>query len=193
MIKLGIDIDDTITNTNSYLIECAKEYDKLIGNKGFQDEDAYDFTEMFYWTLDDKKGFFNYVKENEKLMNVSLRKDFREVYDELIKMVKIYFISSRSEKSYKIPYNQTKKWLEDNHINYEKLYVGIKEKGIICKENKIDLFIDDFINQCEDAKKYGINAILMTTDYNKSSDLKRFDNWHQILEYIRKCENEKNK
>lgn len=71
------------------------------------------------------------------------------------------------------------------------LYTNVNDKSKILKENKIDLFIDDFAFNCEDAIKNNVDALLMTTDYNRDSNLKRVDNWYQILEYIRKCENEK--
>lgn len=186
MKKIGIDIDDTITYTNSFLIDEAIKYDKLIGGKGFKNKDAYNFTEMFFWTLDDKKNFFNYLKDNELLTRLEVRKDFKEVIDELSNIAEIYFISSRSEKSFKNAFIQTEKWLEGNNINYKMLFTNTNAKSDILKEYKIDLFIDDFVSNCEEAIASNIDTLLMTSDYNKDSSLKRVDNWYQILEYIRK-------
>ena len=186
MIKIGIDIDDTISNTNQFLIDMAFKYDKLIGGKGFKDKDAYNFTDMFYWNDDKKKGYFKYLKENELLLKVQLRQDFKDVLKELNKVALIYFISARSQKSFKNPFNQTKKWLKENNVDYEQLYVDVLSKGEKAEELNIDLFIDDFASNCEDVINHGIDTLLMTSNYNKESKLKRVDNWYQILEYIRK-------
>ena len=191
MKRIGIDIDDTITHTNSFLIEEAFKYDKLIGGKGFKNKNAYNFTEMFYWTINDKINFFNYLKENELLINLNIREDFKNVLNDLSKIAEIYFISSRSEKSFKNAFKQTEKWLKDNNVNYKMLYTNVEDKSSILVSNKIDIFVDDIALNCEKALNRNIDTILMTTAYNKDCNLKKADNWYQILEYIRKCENEK--
>lgn len=68
MKRLGVDIDDTITYTNKYLIEEAIKYDKLIGGKGFKNKNAYNFTEMFFWNNQDKINFFGYLRDRESLI-----------------------------------------------------------------------------------------------------------------------------
>ena len=46
-MKIGIDIDDTISNTAEYLIEEAIKYDKLYKKKGIIDITTYDFCGLF--------------------------------------------------------------------------------------------------------------------------------------------------
>ena len=184
MIRIAIDIDDTITNTNDFLIEEAIKYDKLINGKGFKNKDAYDFTEMFYWSKEDKLNFFKYIKENELLTKLKVKKDFKDVLEKLNEKAEIYFVSARSDKSFKSPHEQTTKWLKDNDIKYKKLFTNVINKSTILKENKIDLFIDDNENNCKEALKTNIDTIIFESNYNKDSKIKRYSNWYQILEYI---------
>ncbi len=52
-------------------------------------------------------------------------------------------------------------WLKKNNIYYDKLIVNVRKKGEICKQEKIDLFIDDNISNCLDVTKYGIKTIIL--------------------------------
>ena len=49
-MKIGIDIDDTLFDTDEVLISCALQYDKeFVNNRGFRDKNSYHFVEKFYW------------------------------------------------------------------------------------------------------------------------------------------------
>lgn len=187
-MKIGIDIDDTIVDTNGELIKEALKYDKLIGGKGFKDKTAFDFVEMFFWNLQDKKNFFHYLKDNKLLDDIEIKKDFKEINEELSKLCDIYFISSRNEKSFIDANKETTEWLQKNKIIYKEMYLDVQEKGLLCKKLGIDLFIDDNIKQVNNALSNGINAKLMVNDYNKNENLDKFENWYQIIEYIKNME-----
>ena len=73
-MRIGIDIDDTVSKTNEKLIEAAIEYDKKrVKGKGFRNPDAYSFMEMFYWNVMDVDTFMktfrsgNYFLELEEV------------------------------------------------------------------------------------------------------------------------------
>ena len=80
----------------------------------------------------------------------------------------------------------SKNYLDSKGIKYNELYVGVSDKGNFCNENNIDLFIDDNIKNCEMVKLYGIDVLLYDNVFNKKSDLKRVNNWNEILEYVRR-------
>ena len=49
----------------------------------------------------------------------------------------IILITARDYQEFSAPYDLTRQFLKENDIPYDKLYVGIKQKGRFCKENKI--------------------------------------------------------
>ena len=64
-MRIGIDIDDTVSMTNELLIEKALIYDKgHLSSLGFKDSNAYYFTDMFYWTESDAKNYITYFSAN---------------------------------------------------------------------------------------------------------------------------------
>lgn len=88
-------------------------------------------------------------------------------------------------------YEITKKWLCLNNIKYDKLIINSTDKLTICKENKINYFIDDNYETCNKIyQTTGIKVMLYTTKYNKNInvDFIRVFSWRKILKYIIKKE-----
>ena len=66
------------------------------------------------------------------------------------------------------------------------------DKWKTCYENKIDLFIDDSINNCLNVLEYGIDTFIFDNIYNKNTKIKRVKNWLEINKYIERINNGKN-
>ena len=59
------------------------------------------------------------------------------------------------------------------------------DKGIVCYNNKIDLFIDDSVTHLEDVSLYGIKVLLFDSEYNRDNiKFDRVKNWYQIYNLI---------
>lgn len=83
----------------------------------------------------------------------------------------------------------TKRTLLENNILYDKLIINASNKLKVCKEEKIDLFIDDSYDTCRELEKIGIKTYLMTTKMNEQIDvcnLSRVYNWEEIYNEIQK-------
>lgn len=76
----------------------------------------------------------------------------------------IYIITARDNEFHEDPYMLSKNWLDNNSIEYDKLIVNVREKAPLCKNEKIDIFIDDQLNNCLEVSKEGIKTIRFTTD-----------------------------
>ena len=65
-MRIGVDIDDTTSKTNDRLVEEAYIYDKkYLKGRGFQDKDAYSFTEMLFWNVVDVDNFLEYIRKSK--------------------------------------------------------------------------------------------------------------------------------
>jgi uncharacterized HAD superfamily protein len=179
-MKIGIDIDDTITNTYKNIIKNVSSYYKIDYDTLINNNTTYD---MLYNSFENYDVFCkNYY---EKIIeNVSLKENVTLVLERLHKNNKIIFITARNKNEYKDPYLVTKKYLDKNKVPYDELYTDITDKGKFCYENNIDLFIDDSIKNCNDVLKYKINTIIFDNLYNKDCNIKRLKNWLEIEKYI---------
>src|SRR5574344_750604 len=187
MLRIGIDIDDTICSTNELIIIEADKYDKEeLKGTGIKNPLAYEFTEMMGWDNDGKGRFFS--DRLESIFNNTMVKPFaKDVINKLYyEGNEIYFISFRKDKYIANPYGLTARWLLKNNIKYTKLIVNSGEKGDDCKNEKIDLFIDDSESHCKDVSDEGIDVLLFTNAYNHlCNDFRRVDDWNQIYKIIK--------
>jgi uncharacterized HAD superfamily protein len=184
---LGIDMDDTICDTNENVIVEADKYDKeVLGGTGIKDINAYEFTEMMGWPKDMKGQFF--ADRLEHIMGTAKIKDSaKEVINKLHEEgCKILIISFRKDKYIKDPYALTKNWLDEHGVYYDKIYVNTGSKVDECIDNDVDLFIDDKESHCEEVYNAGVPVLLFTNLYNHDEKrFKRADNWKQVYNYIK--------
>jgi len=197
-MRIGIDIDNVISNFNEELLKEYIDHDKELRNTGIVNKNAdYIRRGMFDWTEDEEINFYkNNIERIAK--NLKVKDGAKEYIDKLIEDGHIvYIITGRDNGEYSEPYNMTKKWLDDNSIKYHLLILtnaykndkhGKSEK---CKENNVELMIDDSVNICQDCIDNNITTLLMDTPYNKKVDMPRVHNWKEIYKYISNYKREK--
>lgn len=188
-MRIGIDIDNVISNFNETLLNEYLIHDKELRNSGIINKNAdYIRNGMFDWNEEEEKNFYkNNIERIAKGLNVI------EGAKEYIDKLKadghvIYIITGRDNGEYTDPYNMTKEWLDNHNIYYDKLILtdayDKHAKAEKCIENNIDIMIDDSVRICGDCIENGITTILMDTPYNKYSYIKRVYNWQEFYEYV---------
>ena len=170
-MRIGIDIDDTLTNVKDKLIEAGEKYAKSLGkdikvDKSFEDKNnnGNKWQEMFQFSYEELKYFLKDIQES--ITNKAKpRENVVEFHND--------------------PYKYSKDWLDKNNIYYDKLIVNARDKKIACIEEKIDLFIDDSESNCLNVKKAGIKTIRVCNEIeNSNSNLICFNSWNDIYSYI---------
>ena len=191
-MRIGLDIDNVITEFDSLILNEFIKEDKDKRNTGIINPNANHIIDgMFDWTREEILEFFANNMERISLYLTPL-KDCKFYMDKLLdKGHEIFLISHRIFPDYKDPYNTTKKWLNDNNINYTKLVLSKgTDKTLECKENKIDIMIDDRITPCSIMMANGINCFLMQTKYNclRKHELPFVTDWKNLYEELNKME-----
>lgn len=183
-MKIGIDIDDTMADTFDYLMPCISEFFKV---------------DIKY--LEDNNISYNNLTEKMKERESEFAKTyydkvipftpFKPKASEYIDKIKdlgheIIVITARDKTLYKDEYKATIQELENNNIHYDKLICDF-DKAKVCKDEKIDLFIDDSIENCKKVSDIGIETILFNSKVNMKikTDLKRISSWKDIYEKIK--------
>lgn len=198
-MRIGVDIDNVISTFNEELLEEFLKHNKEMGYSNEINYNAEYITRgMFNWKNGEAEKFY---KDNiERIVNkLNVKNGAKEYIDKLKNDgYSIYIITGRANGELSDPYNNTKKWLDDNSIKYDKLILtdaykndkhGKSEK---CIENNVDIMIDDSVHICKDCIDYGIETLLMDTPYNRQvSDITRVHSWQEIYEYITNYKKEK--
>lgn len=194
-MNIGIDIDDTITNSSDIFIKYARKYNQIKKIDYEINVNELDQFLAFGWTDNNKKEFIKlYLKKilTEAKTNNNSSKIIKKLK---LKGYKIYLISARNDFEMANMYEFTKNWLAKNQILYDYLYINCKNKLDICMQNKIDIFIDDNYDTCNQIKNNSnIKVLMYATRYNNliKSNILRVKNWKQIFLFINKYEEEKN-
>ena len=184
-MKIGIDIDDTITNS----WECLIPYYSHLFN--ISEEELHN-SKPYYEAIKDKVSS---IDEYYKLLlpiydkvspNVDLLDNVKETIDALYEMGhKVYFITSRGT-DHTDPYRDSKVFLDRHNIKYEKIIVKAKNKAIVCKNEGIDLFIDDSYKHCKEVADIGIPVLMHETNYNKDdNEFTHFNDWKYVYQYVK--------
>lgn len=190
-MKIGIDIDNVISNFNDELLKEYLKHDKELRNTGIINEDVFIRYGMFDWTEKEETEFY---KNNIERIAIKLKPIHRAT--ETIKKLKedgneIIIISGRNNGEYNNPYKLTEEWLAKYNIVYDKLILtnayNKEEKANVCKENNIDIMIEDSTQTAVNIEKIGTNVLFMNTRYNKNNEnFEKVSNWKEIYSKISK-------
>ena len=93
----------------------------------------------------------------------------------------IIIITARGKKYDKDNEAYTKSFLQDHGLVYDKIYFHQKKKVKKALREHVEIFIDDKEWILDEMNKYGIKSLCM----GKSSKYPSFDNWYQVLDYIK--------
>ncbi|CDA16091.1 putative uncharacterized protein [Clostridium sp. CAG:571] len=188
-MKIGIDIDNVISNFNDTLLTEYLLHDKELRNSGIINKNAdYIRKGMFDWNEDEEINFYkNNIERIAKKLGVI--EGAKEYIDKLHDDGHIIcIITGRNNGEYTDPYNMTKKWLEDNNIYYDNLILTDAydkcAKTKQCLKHNIDIMIDDSVRICSDCIENGITTILMDTPYNRYSNIQRVKSWKEFYRYV---------
>ena len=195
-MRIGIDIDGVLTDVERWQLDYGSKFYYERYKKEIVDFEGYDTNQIF--NVDDKldeEFWREYFKEYS--LNVEARKFANEVIDKLKQEGhQIYIITARGsflshsadvisiEENHQIVLN----WLKNNHINYDKIIFSPEDKLDICKENNIDLMIEDKVDNINKISKI-IPVICFHAGYNKdckNSNIIRCYSWYDIYSKINK-------
>ena len=191
---IGIDIDDTTVVTVESMVKYGDKYDTEVLNREAKKDnlgrikDRYYMNALYGWTEEEKFAFFdmyykNVLEECYPLPNAS----------EIINKLKqegneIIFITARltNIKNCETE-NITKETFRKYNIPYDKLIMNVDDKLKFCKENDVEVFIEDSYETCKNLQENGIKAYLMTTKMNRNivdDKIERVSSWDEVYEKI---------
>ena len=165
---LGIDIDDTITNTSKVVNKYLHE--------------AYPNCRNYH--LLSKKEYKQFLKKYIKLMRdeYELKEGVKEAWEYFKNNnFKIIIITARNNRFDRENIKNTIAFLNKNGLFYDKIYFRQVKKGKKAYKEHVDLFIDDKEKVLDGVSSYNIRCICM----GDSLKYKCFSNWFQIIDFIK--------
>lgn len=180
-MRIGIDIDDTICYSIENMLPYICEFYRLDYEEEKKKKLGYDSYHHLPNYYDFDKKTYDIVMPKARL------KEKADYYiNELSKLGhEIIFITARSDFGFGNPYKISKEYLDKYGIHYDKLIVSALDKGSVCKNEKIDLFIDDNLKNCSLVENKNIKVFLFDNIFNKDDNhFDRVYNWDDIYNRI---------
>lgn len=190
-MRIGIDIDNTITDTLPILKQYCKRYnDEVVKRNLAMNEKGFATINLYDWTQKEESIFCDkYLEE------VVLQATIKEGADKVIKKLKeegntIYIITARLKHHFKKPYEVTEKFLKEKGIVYDELMVGITDKKQVCIEKQIDILLDDEPQNINSVSKI-IPVIAFEALHNEEcngNNIIKVKTWDEAYEVIKEIE-----
>lgn len=177
-MKIGIDIDNTICSTDEVIDIKIKEY---IKEHGMSQEEFFG----------DSSNMDKFYKEKilEVIAEDPVKDDFLRVLNKLKVNNEIIIVTARNETFVKTSQSMRKAtmdWLAKNNIYYDKYFDDAYKEGKVkvCKDENIDIIIDDDINNYIAFKENGIKTLLFD-DRGKYLDVvDRVGSWKEVEDIL---------
>lgn len=183
-MRIGIDVDDTITNSYKAIIKEVSEYyhidynnllDKKMGYDEFLNNENFPNYTVFAFER------YRHIMEKVEIKEDAVR-FINKLHDEGNEII---FITARHHGEYDDPYAITFKYLSKHEIKFDKIITNRLDKDRVCLEEGIDLFIDDSISNCKKVKDAEINVLLFDAPFNQNTnDFKRVYSWQEVYNIV---------
>ena len=188
-MRIEIDLDEVIFESEKLYRIYSELYDiqdlkrnSLIDNKQVK------FEKRYSWNQDETNGFVK--KYHRKITETA---NFMPGAKEIIPLLKeegntLIIITARGKVNKDLVPITMQRLKENNLDIFEKYYWGTENKEEICKQEKIDLMIDDSNINCEKLARDHIHTIYLkdapSLDIEENEYLKVLYNWGEIYRYI---------
>ena len=186
-MKIGIDIDNTITTTTPLAREYCIRYNEEVIKRGLKlNKSGFAISNFFDWTKEECQAFREDYLE-ELLTKVPVKENAQEIIRKLKEKHEISIITARKKPNFREPYEFTKKYLEQNGIVYDNLIVGCEDKYQYCIENGIDIMNDDEARHIDKIKEVMPIIVFrgMQNENCEGKNVWKVDTWEEVYEKIR--------
>jgi len=193
-MKIGIDIDEVIVKFIDKFLEFYNQ--KKNTNFKFNDFNTYDFWDIVGGTKEEAIKLVYEFCDSDLIDGLELLENAKEGVDKLNNEHEIIIITARSPKHKEKTFNFFDKYfpgLKEKIIFSRDGYGGKVSKEIICKENNIELMIEDHKNYSLTCAENGIKVLLLDKPWNQNvehENIIRVNNWNEIINKIEVMKND---
>ena len=188
-MKIGIDLDGVVidSETTFRTYEEIFDIDTVKGNNLINREEP-KFQARYNWTEEQKQEFiekyFLTVSKESNLMS-----GFIGVYNLLKKQGHEFVVITARGGFVKEMKDDAIRLLEENNITFDKYYWKIDDKLEVCKNENVDIMIDDDWRIIKNLAANNIKTLYFRdtnlVKLEENEDIEEVNNWGDIYRYIR--------
>ena len=188
-MHIAIDIDDTLTDTFSYLLTYMSEYFGWNEEEIRKTATCYKMLPTDWWEHEEEfaKKYYNQI-----IPDTPMKKDAVYYVNRLHEEGhKITILTARTTRFYTDPYQTCKMGLDKHGLCYDEIVCN-GDKGAACKELGVDVLIDDWWVNLEAAQKVGAKTLLFGNSGGHEEDnlFERVYTWEEAYHHLQKLAKE---
>ena len=183
-MNIAVDFDGVLFDTELWFMTYGNIYNLEIGGN-VVDEDAIWVQDRYDWEEKQIRDFIErtsfQIEEKAPVMPFA-----KEVLEAIAKNNKLFAISNRGGL-HEGEQEVTLKRLKKENITFDKVMFKQSSKVLACKENNIDLIIEDHPNNIKELAKNGIKCLYfrdLTTQKIKHKNVIEVRNWGEVAIYL---------
>lgn len=178
-MNIGVDLDGVVFDTENWFRTYSMLYNFEKIKKDEVDKEELYFSSRFDWNEDEvDEFFFQYMEMIETVAPIMpMAKEILQRFKDMGH--KLFVITNRGRK-YEIEKKVTKIRLEELGIDFDGIFLGSMDKAEVCKNNNIDVMIDDLYNNVKNISNAGIKCL-----YFRDLVLKQFEPNNTMVHEVR--------
>lgn len=192
-MRIGIDLDGVVFDSEKEFRVYSELFDMIdLKQNSKTDNRKLKFQDRFQWTQKETEDFLK--KYHKQIIEES---NFMPGVKRILKLLKeegnsLILITARGGIN-KDMIKITEERLKENGMDiFDKYYWATENKEEVCKEENIDIMIDDFCKNCESIANSKIKTIYLkdapSYDLEENKYIKVLYNWGEIYRYIKEME-----
>ncbi len=190
-MKIGIDLDGVVFDSEKEFRILSEIYDmKELKQNSKLDNREVSFQRRFDWTDEQSEEFFNknikWIIENANVMP-GAKRVLKMLKDEGNELIVITARGGKDEEIIDISQNKIK---ENGMDIFDKYFYAVKNKAEICRNEGIDVMIDDTTQNCIDISNEGIKTLYFrdgaSFELAESNLIKTVYNWGEVYRELGK-------
>lgn len=191
-MKIAIDIDGTIYDTERNFRVQGEIYDiEELGRNSVINPTAMWAEDRYSWTEEENQRYLKkFVEISEYSDLIPGAKEIIGKFKEL--GINMIIITARGGVDYienKEMIEVMQKKMEEDELEFDEYFWASKDKAQICKEQGVDLLIDDSPIVCEQTSKAGVKTIFLHDSgidgVEPNGNLIEVHNWGEIYRVVR--------
>lgn len=175
-MKIGIDIDNVISNTFTDLHDYFNKYMKMKATPN-EVQDIMRKEKLKMW------GYWFATWKDRALTKVTVREDAAKTIGEWHSEHRIVLVTSR----HAVFNRQTRSWLNEKNVPFHELHHA-KERSKHLKANGCDIFIEDNLEECEVLSLHCKKVFLIDQPWNrreiKAGNIIRVNDFFELKAHI---------
>lgn len=174
-MRIGLDIDGTLSNFAELRLAYGQIFNAFTKDKRrLRNPKAMWTQDFFGWSDEEDEQFW--AENQDKILNSAPPRPLAKEMVEKLKQDghQIILLTARNNRFHEEIQEWTRKWLLQNQFSYDELRFDCLQKGEICQDLKIDVFLDDERDNCVATAKAGVKTCIFNEIYNQDFDEKKW-------------------